>query len=301
MPDPPFVNRADPDEVFALLSNDTRVKILQSICKTDEDETTFSDLREAVGVRDSGQFNYHLNELVGRFVVKTEDGYELTQAGKQINGAIEAGTYTAEGSLDTIALEAPCPTCGGDRTLHYEDETVQVACDSCFVSYQFGVPPAVFAGCDRETVPRVAGQYLETKIQHITSGFCPFCDGSVAPTVEPVSEIEPDTDPPESVSQERIDPEGHFPMVKYPCQQCGAEPTLWPSIAFLDHPAVVSFYYDRGVNVQDHIVWDFADADPDYQTVRSREPLRANVTYTCDGDKLTVTIDGDLSVVEVER
>lgn len=301
MPDPPFVNQADPEEVFALLSNDTRVRILQSIWETDDEKATFSDLREAVGVRDSGQFNYHLNELVGRFVIKTEEGYELTQAGRQINGAIEAGTYTAEGSLDAIALEDPCPTCGGDRTLHYEDETVQVECGSCFVSYQFSVPPAVFAGCDREAIPRVAGQYLETTIQHITGGFCPFCDGSVVPTVEPVSEVEPDTEPPENGSEGGIEPEREFPVITYSCQQCGAEPTLWPSIAFLDHPAVVSFYYERGVNVQDHIVWDFADADPDYQTVWSQEPLRANVTYTCDGDELTLIIDEGLSVVDVER
>jgi len=45
-------------------------------------------------LRDSGQFNYHLGKLVDRFVTRTEEGCELTQPGIQVNGAIDAGSYT---------------------------------------------------------------------------------------------------------------------------------------------------------------------------------------------------------------
>ena len=39
-----------------------------------DDPRTFSELREAVGMRDSGQFNYHLDKLLGTFVRVTEEG-----------------------------------------------------------------------------------------------------------------------------------------------------------------------------------------------------------------------------------
>jgi len=117
MSEPEFVQKADPEEVFAALSDDTRVAILRALWDADEQVLSFSELREAVGIRDSGQFNYHLGKLVGQFVRETDDGYTLTRAGIQINGAIEAGAYTVEASLDPIDLDSPCPTCDSDRTL----------------------------------------------------------------------------------------------------------------------------------------------------------------------------------------
>ncbi|WP_276260176.1 winged helix-turn-helix domain-containing protein [Haloglomus litoreum] len=304
MTDSRFVERTDPDEVFALLSNDTRVRTLRALWEAEDRTATFSELREAVGMQDSGQFNYHLDELVGRFVARTEDGYELTRAGKLINGAIEAGAYTSEGSIDPLELEEPCPTCGGARTFRYEDETVRVECDACPVSYRFGVPPAAFAGHDREAIPDVASRHLRTKVDRTTSGFCPFCDGPVTPAVTPVPEIDPDADggdehehAAEALSERPED----IPWVRYTCRQCGAEPTVGLSLAFVGHPAVVSFHYTRGVDLEERDVWDFAEADPDHQVVRSREPFRASVTYEADGDTLTLTVDEDMAVVDIEE
>lgn len=303
MTDSSFTEHADPDVVFALLSNDTRIAILQKLWEADNHEATFSQLREAVEIRDSGQFNYHLNELVGRFVAKTEGGYELTQAGMQINGAIRSGAYTVKGAIDPIKLEEPCPTCGGDRRFHYEDETVRIECLSCPVGFQVGVPPAALAGRDREAIPQVAGRYLQTKFQHITNGFCIFCDGPVVPTVKPVHEIAPDMDTSEedsnqAVSEPSADQIGELPLIQYTCQQCGAEPTIGLRIAFINHPAVVSFYYDHGVTIQDHPVWDFAGTS-DHLTVQSWDPFRASVTYALDGDTLTLVTDEDLTIVEI--
>ena len=39
-----FVQRADPEEVFGALSNDTRVAIIRTLRETDGHEATFSDL-----------------------------------------------------------------------------------------------------------------------------------------------------------------------------------------------------------------------------------------------------------------
>ncbi len=319
MTEPRFVDHADPEEVFMLLSNDRRVRILQTLWEQEDYEASFSELRTAVGMRDSGQFSYHLDELVGQFVEKTADGYELTGTGKRINGTIEAGSFTMEGSIEQLPLDAPCPRCGSDRHLRYEDETVSVDCADCPVGYRVSVPPSVFAGYDREAIPRVASRYTRTTIHHITNGFCPLCDGAVAPTLEAVPRDRLEVGgggedgaggagegtPGAQAGQVPADGDdgasADLPWIHYTCQQCGLEPTVGPSIAFIDHPAVVCFHYDRGVNVQERLVWDVADGDPAHQDIASRDPFRATVTYECDGDTLILTIAPDLSVVDIRR
>ncbi|MEZ3118088.1 winged helix-turn-helix domain-containing protein [Halobaculum sp. MBLA0147] len=305
MADPAVVERSDPDEVFGLLSDDSRVAILRALWEADGHEATFSELRDAVVMRDSGQFNYHLGKLVGQFVTNTEDAYELTQAGIQINGAIEAGAYTAAGSLEPVTLTDPCPTCGGDRTLEYDDETVRISCQSCPVEYRIGVPPAVFAGHSRDEIPRVADRYLRTTFHHITNGFCSFCDGPVAPTVEVEEPPAPDGDVPSDESAADAGDDSAQPstvlLAQYTCQQCGSDLTIGLPQVFLHHPAVVSFYYDHGVDVRDRPVWEFNLTDPDYQTVRGRDPFRVGVTYECGEETLTLVVDETLNVVAIEE
>ena len=60
-----------PDDAFELLGNETRVRILQTLGTADE-PVPFSELHDRVGLRDSGQFNYHLDRLVGHFLQKTD-------------------------------------------------------------------------------------------------------------------------------------------------------------------------------------------------------------------------------------
>ncbi|MGA9402739.1 DUF7347 domain-containing protein, partial [Haladaptatus sp.] len=60
---------------FQLLANETRLKILYVLWNAPNWTATFTELKEAVGMRDSGGFQYHLNALDGTFLRKTEDGY----------------------------------------------------------------------------------------------------------------------------------------------------------------------------------------------------------------------------------
>lgn len=82
-------HRADPEEVFSAVANETRFDILRTVwdlTKTGSGDgsATFAAVRAETGVQDSGQFNYHLQELSPRFVRKTEEGYEATHAGSQL-------------------------------------------------------------------------------------------------------------------------------------------------------------------------------------------------------------------------
>lgn len=92
---------------FELLGEETRLGIIDALYAAnpaDDDEAIrFSRLREAVGVQDTGQFNYHLNRLLGTFVVRTEDGYVLSSAGEAV------GRLLADHSVEGSVSVAPSP------------------------------------------------------------------------------------------------------------------------------------------------------------------------------------------------
>ncbi len=77
--------------VFELLGNDIRLRIVCQLRATEPGcPMAFSRLRERVGVGDSGKFNYHLGRLQGTLVVKRQDGYALTPAGRAVAELLDA-------------------------------------------------------------------------------------------------------------------------------------------------------------------------------------------------------------------
>jgi len=292
MDDPPITDAVGAEDAFAVLSDPIRIGILRELWAADDGSTSFSDLRDAVGVEDSGQFNYHLGKLTDRFVRKTDDGYELTLAGLHVNGAIRAGAYTMAGALEPVELDDPCPFCGGTRTFRYEDEAVTIDCADCAFTLGAPVPPGVFADYDREVAPAVASRYFRTIIGQVSNGFCWYCDGPVELTVRPLA-----TATEAEVPGDLTD----LPFAHYECERCEADITSDLGSAMVDHPAVGGFYFDHGVDVRDRPFHTFNALDPDRSAIRQRDPLRANVTFTVDGDRLTLVVDENCDVVEVER
>jgi predicted RNA-binding Zn-ribbon protein involved in translation (DUF1610 family) len=286
------VETGEPEEAFAALSDETRVDILRALWEVEDRQATFSELREAVGVADSGQFNYHLDKLVGRFVRKTDDGYELTLAGLHVNGAIRAGAYTMAGTIEPVEIDQPCPSCGGTRTFRYEDETARIACVDCAFTLSSPIPPGVFADYDRETAPAVASRYFRTIVGQVSNGFCWYCDGPVELTVRSLA-ASTEADVPEELTD--------LPFAHFECERCGAEITGDLGSTLVDHPAVGGFYFDHGVDVRDRPFHTFNALDPDRSEIRQRDPFRASVTFSVDGDSLTLVVDEDCDVVDVER
>lgn len=105
----PFV-RSEEDEVrtdaLSVLGDETRIRILRALADA-ADPLTFTELREAVGVRDTGKFNYHLTKLCEFFVRETADGYELGHAGSRVVAATEG-----VGHGEPTASFEECPVCG---------------------------------------------------------------------------------------------------------------------------------------------------------------------------------------------
>lgn len=100
----------DPTDPLSVLDNETRIDILRALAEA-ERALSFTELREQVGIRDTGKFNYHLQKLGAYFVRETEAGYELGHAGTRLIGL-------ADGNDDPMpadaTVEESCPVCGAD-------------------------------------------------------------------------------------------------------------------------------------------------------------------------------------------
>ncbi|MFC4358362.1 winged helix-turn-helix domain-containing protein [Halobium salinum] len=280
---------ADPAEAFAALSDPTRVAILQALWDADGRELPFSELRSAVGVDDSGRFNYHVGKLTNRFVRKTDDGYKLRLAGIQVIGAVLSGSVTQDGHADPLPFGESCPLCGGQMTFRYEDERVKITCDDCgHWTMEWRIPPGVFAAHDHEVYPAVAERYMRALVVRADDGFCSVCEGPIVPSLSSARGAGFDDQRFEGV-----------PFVEYACDRCGQTITADLGAALHRRPPVAGFYHDRGVDLRETSLLDFAAVDERARFV-TEDPRRAAVTYRVDGDELTLVVDESLSVVGSE-
>lgn len=278
---------ADEDEYssqqgFEILSDETRVDILRVLAdrlKDDPADPTlgFSDLRRAVGMRDSGNFNYHLDHLEGRFVRSTDDGYRIAPAGIEVVAALVAGIYGEGERLGPVEIGDPCPVCEEPLTATYEHNLLSVTCPEDHV-FRNTLPPGAIDGRSIEAVIELLTLTTKQHLALAVDGICPFCQAQLDWSVQPI-----DREPLEFTNQ---------------CDRCGVRVEV-PAIAcVLHHPAVISFFYEHGVDVRERPLW----APEFYDTVRldvSTDPVEVEVTIELDGDSLTATLDSGLDITTI--
>lgn len=284
---------AELEETFSVVANDIRLNILRTLWEIytdnpspDPDSVPFSTLKNRVGVRDSGQFHYHLDELVPRFVTRHEDGYTLTYAGARIIGAAVSGVYTdTQTTLETAAADScPTPSCEGELELGYHQGHVRATCDSCEERQIMSAPPILVGAHDVDRNPELLGSFTLTQLQKTVRGFCHLCSGPVGG----------------SVAQQSLDDEGETGenvKVVYKCQECEAASYTAATMAILDHPAVVSLLYDAGIDYRNISPWRITRALDSKERVRNEDPVRVEVTVSIADTELTAILDERLAVL----
>lgn len=273
-----------PEEAFALLGNETRIDIIRALNETSGETLSFSDLRDRVAVDDSGQFNYHLNKLIGSFVRRTDAGeYELTYAGRQVVGAIFSGTYNQRGPPVSFELDAACESCESPLLVDYERERVTISCSMCEMEHSsFGFPPGAFECRTHEQLLEAFDGWLRAHLATVRKGFCLNCagptHGSITDEVE-VADLEVG--------------------IEQTCERCGERWTLSVGSYLLDHPDVVAFYRDHAIDLAKTLLWKLSWMDRTETTVLSADPWRIQFTIELDGDRLELLVEDDLSVTTV--
>lgn len=268
---------------FDVLGQELRVSILEALVeKRTEDPQrpalSFSELRERVGVDDSGRFNYHLGKLTEQFLQETDDGYELNAAGQEVAGAVLSGSFDTESQWGPTELDAPCRECGETVAASYEDGMIFVECENGHLNHRDYFPGAIV---DRLPLPEAIGIATilgQQDIELLLRDICPNCYGAteVEATVE----------------------DGH-PVLTGRCHQCGYFQQGPLSLVVLTHPILQAFYFARGRDVRETSLWTLPFlTDPDRWDVRSENPLRVEVDASYHDDELTFLIDEDCSVID---
>lgn len=283
MPEPDFEATAD---AFSLLSDPIRVEILTALWQQESTPVPYSTLRDAVGMRDSGRFSYHLSKLTDHFVEKHDDGYDLRPAGTVVLNAIYAGSYVDAPTRDGLDVEGECPSCDSDLVGRYDEGMFVVDCRDCGdLVFRLSFPPKGVTRRDDEELVEAVSLHARAHVRRVANGLCSFCGG----TMETSLVTDSDSGLPSSA------------LLRADCTNCGATNRAGLGFSVLEHPAVAGFLDEHGVPA-DAPPWRFDWCLGDEQvTVEREDPPRASVAVTCDGETLTVTLDETGTVVETAR
>lgn len=273
---------------FDVLGQEVRIGILEALVqKRVEDPqnpgATFSELRDWVGVTDSGRFNYHLDKLTGRFVQETDAGYELNAAGQEVAGAVLSRSFGSDGEWGPTELDAPCRACGETVRARYEDGKIFAECDNGHRNHSDYLPGGIVEERSLPDAMGLATLLGQQDLDLLVRDVCPNC----------YREIE------SGVVVEEGDP-----VLEGQCGHCGHFLRGPVSLAVLTHPVLQAFYLERGRDVREASLWTLPFlTDSDRAQVDSESPLRIAIDASYDGDTLTFLIDEDASVIEyhVER
>lgn len=273
-------------DAFDLLSDPLRVRILTTLWEEDRrGPTSYSDLQDAVGVRDSGHFNYHLSKLTDRYLRKTDEGYAMRPAGVHVVDLLASGVFGEIPERGPIDVETACPRCSTGLELQYRDGETVVQCPNCeLVACWLFFPPAGVR--DRDDDALAWGAHVRSREYNrmANRGLCPFCGRELD-----VALVHP-------ADRRR---EAHH-VVKT-CDGCEARLSSSLGSYLLDHPAVVAFLWDHGESVDDRPYWEFDFVMDLSAAVLDEEPLRMRKTIERDGERLELDVDETAEVVATRR
>ena len=269
------------DEAFRLLGEEIRLEILRTVWAADG-AISFTAIRERLGNPDSGRFNYHIGKLRGHFLTDGEDGYRLTQAGREVIRAVMAGSVTDSPSLPPTAIDADCADCGGTLHISYDGHGV-LECGSCGSTVMWNeFPPAGLDGRAPDAFATAFDRWTQSRFRLAMDGICPSCAASMTTTLL-------DQDPRELASH-------------YRCPNCKYEARVPLFGHVLFHPAVIAAFDDAGTDITRLPYWSLRKLATEIEeSVVSDDPWRATVSIDVGDQRLHLTLDESLEVVEIDQ
>jgi len=282
----PEAEKLDAADAFSLLGDSVRLDIVRVLWEAGRGNAVpFSELYDRVDVSDTGQFNYHRQQLVPHYVRKSEDGYRLTQAGERVARAVNAGIYTENTEMEDFDVRGPCYDCGsGNLRGEYVGGRFRIDCRDCDNRVlNVGVPPSAARGRDPPEFVDAYEVWARTRTEQAKRGVCPVCSGPMEPgRSEPI--------------RDTVDVDV---QAVFDCAVCDRRVVSSFGTLALWHEDVESFLREREASLLEQPYWSVERAMTDRHTALvSEDPPRYRVTFRADDDVCTVEFDDDLTVVE---
>ena len=301
-----------PDKAFALVADETRLEILRTLAEAGE-PLAFSTLFECSEYDTRSNFSYHLDKLDGHFVSRTNEGYALRQTGRRVVEAVIAGTVTEDPLVRRVPTDRQCPFCSAPIEVSYQQERVEMFCTECLgvarreesgeqFSTEFGtlgaisLPPAGVSERTPTEMLDAAKVWTHLDLLANSAGVCARCSGTIDHSVT----VCKDHDVSGGVC-DQCD-RRYAVLFEVECAQCHYNKEGIALTCLLAKTELLSFFTDHGLNPLVPETHDQISESPaNYEEeVLSVDPFKAKFTFTADDDALALTIDENVSVVEVE-
>lgn len=302
----------NPEDAFALIGHETRVRILEVLATTDRADRplAFSEIRSRLGDIDSAHFNYHLSELSGHFPERTDEGYDFRRAGRRVAEAILSGAVTGEQMSELTTVDQTCPYCGAALWVVYRDERVGVYCPDCPGMYgssnfqeeadvvpdEYGflglhsLPPSGMEDRSPTEALEAAHRWALTDSLATADGLCPRCASTFDEWLTACGDH---------------DPEGHCErcgnrhavLHSASCTNCTFDQRVPLGVALLDDPKLQAFLASHGVSVVSAEYETFSSIFSTYdEEFDSIDPLEGTLTFTVDGHSFDFAVAGEFPV-----
>ncbi|WP_222918598.1 ArsR family transcriptional regulator [Natrinema sp. SYSU A 869] len=306
-----------PDEAFAILGNEIRLEIIRVLWRAGAahvyddgsdavEVVSYSELQNEVDVDDNGKFNYHLSELAPHFVRRTDDGYRLSSAGKQIARTVIA--VSGAESLDfSQELDENCPLCGATVAATYEDQWLRVGCTECDGLFGDQAPTGTLfltnypaAGLTTRNTKQAlaAGLYrCALDITYLMYGICRECAGPISSSVTVCDVHERD-------GKHACDTCGTpFPVwADMRCNTCGFAKRLPVEMFATGLVLATELTGNPELDIDSPAVDDAIELlQNNVETNVSMEPLRVSLCIEVETTVFTLTLDDEMNIVEFNR
>lgn len=245
---------------------------------------TFTELHDAVDVKSSSQFSYHLDQLVGRFISETPDGYRLTYGGHKIVRTILSGSYESSSEFEERTIEGVCVFCEESSLLAaLEGEQFVVRCDECeSVLLTTDFPRSQARERTPEQIVASFGHRIWGMYVHLRGSVCPGCFGPVDTHIE---------------SHER------FGKTLYThactCRGCLFVLHIPVEVAAAFHPVAIQQLWNHGISLLDIPLWqffEFVTSDIITTELISNDPIELSCTISLNEGSNRFSIDETLGV-----
>ncbi|SFC70377.1 hypothetical protein SAMN05444422_11572 [Halobiforma haloterrestris] len=272
----------NPADSFGRLTNATRLEMLRVLAAADP-PLEYTELFERVSVTDSGQFNYHLRQLVDEYVTKSERGYDLTQPGRRAADLLATNSLQSGASRRFERIDSRCGCCGATAVeIGYREGEGVVRCPDCERRLAgFDFPPAAATAYSLEEFVDAFARRTRAYFGLADDGVCPFCAHSVSFEIRLSAARRPDDVPAVGT-----------------CVECPAGIRAPIGLLLSTRTRILSAFADAGVNVRQRPFWELDWCTLDAPEISRTDPLAVELEIEIDDGSAVAVVDSDLELLE---